>query len=257
VATLDRLVASVAIRACPLLMAISSLSSRLLGSLLALTALGGTACTDQKSSLYIIGVVKPPADCLYKAESRATLLFRGRVDRGLVDEKPYSAVLLVANQLVARGDPGRLAVETSQVNFEGAIVSVSTSTGAPLSEFTTVATGFAPQASGREPGLGLVEATLVPGSVGSPGQVVVARAKVFGTTVGGLEVESAEFLFPVDVCVGCLVLFPPGTRDPDPMVLQCRSGPDVKLERVCNPGVDQEVDCRGCANKPVCWWPPP
>jgi hypothetical protein len=51
----------------------------------------------------------------------------------------------------------------------------------------------------------------------------VARVSVFGKTIGGLDVESSEFMFVIGVCNGCLL------RDcaDDEELLACLPGQDA------------------------------
>ncbi|MGK4422266.1 hypothetical protein ACSLVQ_28865, partial [Klebsiella pneumoniae] len=79
-------------------------------------------------------------------------------------------------------------------------------------------------ASGGAPGFAPFSVELVDNIVASniKGQLggksgtirVLTYTKVFGHTLGGTRVESNEFLFPVDICFGCLVTFPQGVSSP-------------------------------------------
>ncbi len=204
-----------------------------------------TSCTDQENSLYIEGVLKPEAPaCVFKPDGGSILLGSGVVDR-VFGEVPYTAALLVGNQLVQRSDPERLRVETSRVSLEGAIVRVTSSTGAAVAEYTTPGTGFIDPGNGREAGRGIFFATLLPGSVGQSGEVYIAHVRVFGKTLGGVEVRSAEFLYTIEVCTGCLIQYPAAALDPTTGV--CTAGPDVMVKPTCQIGVDELVDCRLCS----------
>ena len=213
-------------------------------------AASAASCTDQETSLYIEGVLQPEAPaCVFKADAGSTLLGTGVVDR-VFGEVPYTAALLVGNQLVQRSDPERLRVETSRISLEGAIVRVTTSTGTAIAEYTTPGTGFVNPGNGREPGRGVFFATLLPGSVGDPGQVYIAHVRVFGKTLGGVDVQSAEFLYTIEVCNGCLIRYPAAALDATGV---CTAGPDVMVDPTCQFGVDEPVDCRLCSgSSPAC-----
>ncbi|MDX2053265.1 MAG: hypothetical protein SFV15_12780 [Polyangiaceae bacterium] len=230
----------------------------LASSLLAMGVVSfATSCSDQETSLYIQGVLAPtPPTCIYKPDATSTLLGRGVVDRAFGDI-PYTAALLVGNQLVSRSDPERLRVETSRVALEGAIVKVSSSTGAVLAEYTTPGTGFVDPGNGKEAGRGVFFATLLPGNVGTPGELYIVRVAVFGKTIGGVEVQSSELLFTVEVCDGCLVKYPAAADDPAANGYTCTAAPDAMVESPCQIGVDEGVDCRVCAGSlAICKQPP-
>lgn len=71
-----------------------------------------------------------------------------------------------------------------------------------------------------------------------------ALITLVGTASDGSEVESAEFSYPLTLCLGCLVVFPPETdtsrlAGPD----CCAPGPPPQS---CQPGQDDPIDCRRC-----------
>jgi hypothetical protein len=80
--------------------------------------------------------------------------------------------------------------------------------------------------------------------------------KVFGTTLGGQELESAELRFPIEVCTGCLIYYPPSaydsTLDPNEPYLCATSpvtalGEDAEGVLGCFPGQDRPVSCIHCS----------
>jgi hypothetical protein len=81
---------------------------------------------------------------------------------------------------------------------------------------------------------------------------VVARVRVFGDTLGGQEIESNEYSFPIFVCEGCLVTYPVDAADPDqgPGVYLCELSSDeatVVPDQICALGQDVVVPCTICA----------
>ena len=90
--------------------------------------------------------------------------------------------------------------------------------GSEVTEFTSEGTGFVPPPNGKEPGWGIMSVELLPaGVVGSEqltGVRLTAKVRVFGELAGGIGVESSELTFPITVCNGCLVSFPPEALDP-------------------------------------------
>ena len=82
-----------------------------------------------------------------------------------------------------------------------------------------------------------------PTTAGAPASLLAeVYVKFYGTTLGGDYVESGEYLFPVHVCNGCLVSFPP-----DASVKYCSGAiPSTSTVEACEPGQDQYVDCQQC-----------
>ena len=66
---------------------------------------------------------------------------------------------------------------------------------------------------------------------------ILVRVTVEGVMLDGDTVNSNEFVYPLNVCNGCLVYFPIG---------DCTVTPDEPLELPCFPGQDEGLDCRAC-----------
>jgi hypothetical protein len=120
--------------------------------------------------------------------------------------------------------------------------------------FVVPVTGFADASSGTEPGYGSVAVTLIDATSAksiTPGQEVIANVIVRGETLGNVDVETDAWAFPITVCNGCLISFPPEADDPAKPGLDC----DIRTEApvYCRMGQDAFVDCRACAGlSPVC-----
>jgi hypothetical protein len=182
----------------------------------------------------------------------------------------YKATLLVGNQLIARGDPANVRTESNRVVIKGAVVRVLDATGNEITAFTRVATGFLDPSFAQTPSYGVVavdvlDAQSVQDAAGSIANVTENRRrlvmiKVFGSTLGGQDVESNEFQFPIDICKGCLVSFPPESVDKAREVTEGKkncaastggsTGGGILLP--CILGQDQVVDCRLCQGAAVC-----
>ena len=188
----------------------SSLAKKITGMGIMTVAVGVSlsACADNESSLFIRQVLVPSSDCTVTADPGSLSYSKGVLDLALSLE--FSAALLVGNQLVERGNGDQLRSETSRVRIEGAEVRVETTGGAELSAYTVAVNGFADPATGTTPGWGFANVVLLNEAAGQtvislagfgPGRStaverVISVVKVFGTTLGGQEVESAEFRFP-------------------------------------------------------------
>jgi hypothetical protein len=189
-----------------------------MGGLALVAALGVQGCTEEETGLYIDGVMAVIApQCTVRADPGGTQLLGGTLD---ISVRPsYEATLLVGNQFTPRGDKQNLRAETMVVTVTGAVVRLFDAVGTAVSEFSVPASGVIQPDEGAEPGFGNVNVTLIPGAeverlldpsndelpAGSENSITrIAHVSVFGATIGGNEVESAEFTYVIDVCRGCL-----------------------------------------------------
>lgn len=197
-------------------------------------------CQDNESMVFIRGALRgEPGNCELSADESATLLTNGVLDT--VFGSPYGMALLVGNQMASRGQKTRARTETSNVLLEGAEVSLRRPNGDLVNRaFTAPGTGFVPVGSGEGTGYGVMSIVAIPWdyvddivSNDSGGGYVIAEVKAFGTTLGGQEVESGVFKFPISVCRGCLIRYPANlmttsgcTASKDEETLPCRLGQD-------------------------------
>jgi hypothetical protein len=78
------------------------------------------------------------------------------------------------------------------------------------------------------------------------------RVTVSGQTIAGRKVDSNEFIYPLDICYGCLVNFPPDAIDTEISNFNCRRvleedafGSVQAIDGdICRIGQDDFVDCR-------------
>jgi hypothetical protein len=88
-------------------------------------------------------------------------------------------------------------------------------------------------------------------ALGPPGQAIV-RIRIFGTTLGGQDIESGDYDFPIQVCDGCLISYPSSAQDPSAPagVYLCSPAAEEESEattQVCYPGQDEVIPCTECA----------
>lgn len=224
---------------------------KLIGSLIALGAFGmvlGPGCADNRSSIFAIGAIAVPQDtCAWISDDSAAILPAGRLDVAFSQE--YWVPILVGNQLVRRGNATTLRTETSRVSFYEAEVNLTTAAGDAIDNgnFVVPVTGFADAATGNDPGFGSVAVTLIdPTSAQAikPGEVV-ANIILRGETLGGVDIETDSWAFPITVCNGCSVLFTADGDDPAKPGIDCDKRGDAPV--YCRMGMDEQVDCRSCA----------
>ena len=239
------------------------------------------ACATNDQSIFIRHVLAPPQTrtngvCSYLPEPDALFLPQGTLDVGITDS--YFAFLLVGSQLSPRGDPAQNRTESNRVHFIGGVISVTETDGTVIREFTSFTSGLANPGANNAPDYSLVGLILIdaptsqalltqrtPDGAGqllaSPSvtKTVFVKVKVFGETLGGTEIESGEFQYPVQVCNGCLLDFSTGNEDAVPADQQpnCRkalpamsgaSGTPVP----CRAGVDEKTPCQLCKTQKIC-----
>jgi hypothetical protein len=219
----------------------------------ALLAAGGallsSACVRNESSLFIRSCLAVPRDtCTVQASTNSAFISDGVIDAAYVERAEYVCSALIENQLVARGDPTKLRTETSRINLYQAEVQVlddDPTSPSAFAQYTVPVSGFADPGNGTEPGLGITDIVMIDAKTladlgqrandTGKQQLVVASVVLHGRTLGGLEVESNEFRFPITVTkyskciepIGDTCLF--STQLPTPDCLQ---------------GQDARVDCR-------------
>lgn len=209
----------------------------------AAVALLGSSCVDNESSLFIRGCVVPTDNglkgCAFTPDASAKTWLSGVLDPAQAD---YHCAMLIGNQLVARGDSKQLRTETSRIELHSAVVTVYDSTKTTTyTTFTVPATGFVDPGTSTQPGFGIADAEILDRVTARAhaGETVVAGVIIQGRTLGGLEVESAEWTYPIQI------------SGPEAYCNLAPCYPNVKSTDMpvytCHGGQDSATDCRqGC-----------
>jgi hypothetical protein len=219
------------------------------------------ACAHNDGSLFVQGVLEPPVPaggvCTYTAAPTSPMLSRGLVDGGLTNS--YSPLFLLGSALVAQGNPTTPQAETSTLSIQGADVRVVDPVdNSQWMNADVLAAGTIEPASGATPSYLAIAASVMDaaaithfiptGSDTAASKLAEVYVKFYGTTLGGDYVESGEFLFPVDVCYGCLVSVPAGAT-----ANYCKGAvASTSTAEACVLGQDQATDCQKCYGLPVC-----
>lgn len=239
---------------------------RIVGQALAVTVtavLAGAAmpaCADNDESVFVQHVLAPPQNrqngvCIYTPDPQAAFQSEGELDVGVRDD--YRGIILYGNQMIQRGDPLQTRSESSRFHLDGAVVRVSETNGNIIHEFTSTTSGMAQPQNNNVPGFAVAGITMIDAvasgiiRTGQLPRVVVATIRIFGRTLGGTEVESGDFSFPIRVCNGCLVDYStggdPATADP----LNCSlstpaAGGSTTVPNPCTAGQDEATPCQIC-----------
>lgn len=216
-----------------------------------------SGCVENDASIFVqqVQISSPENECLVTNDPSAGSRLGGLIDVAM--RSTYNAPLLVGNQLVPRGDPDRLRTETGRVQLFEADVEIYAD-GALVASYTQPIVGFADVGSGANPGYGLTAVALVNPDTAEAvlaagaGVSLVSRVKLRGETLGGLEVESGEWDYPISTCECCTPIFEPMTNE-DERIENCNIGQDgdtvdrrdIPLSlcpAVCSDGLDNDGD---------------
>jgi hypothetical protein len=229
------------------------------------------ACADNDQSIFIRDVLAPPSNrqngtCVYTPDPTATMISEGVLDVGL--SQVYNVMLIVGSQMIQRGDSINTRAESNRVHINGATVKVTDANGSKTyGDFSTLGSGFLDTQLNNIPGWGLAGVSAIDAPTGAkiaaeltafgPEKQVVANIKLFGKTLGGVDLESGEFQFPIKVCKGCLIDFSTG-QDPTVQGRNCAlppaaAGTSAAAAPPCQVGQDEPVSCQSCVKtNPLC-----
>jgi hypothetical protein len=204
------------------------------------TGVLGTSCVANESSMFIRACLFLPVDtCKVTFDSSTTTRLAGTLDPAQGD---YSCPLLVGNQLVARGDSKQLRTETSRIEIHTAVVTIYDSIkSTTYTTYSVPASGFVDPGTSAQPGFGGADVLLLDRVTARQhqGETLLSGVVLQGRTLGGLELETAEWTFPITVTgaeqlcnlTPCL----PGVKTTEMPTATCHGG------------IDSEADCRlGC-----------
>jgi hypothetical protein len=206
------------------------------------------ACADERTNLFVLGnVAMTSPACVARPESSTALRPAGLMDVALTSE--YEVSLIVGTQLAPRGDKPNLRTESMITTITGAEVHLTGDSGTV--SFTVPANGVIRPEGSNDPGFGIVTTDLIPAAEGVKilGEIVgtdrrvtrIADFTVFGTTLGGREIESSPSTYVIEACYGCTIYTPPEARDD---AGGCTLQLDNAEEPPCRVGQDDDVDCR-------------
>ncbi|AKT36419.1 hypothetical protein [Chondromyces crocatus] len=193
------------------------------------------ACADNESSLFIrdcVPAVPTDQGCVTQdASSASVYLFNGRLD--LAYQPAYSCALRVGNQLVQQGTNTQIRTETSRISLYAADVRITDASGNAITyadgsavAFSVPLSGFIDPGSGTSAGYGYANILMIDQAAGqaigrslaSAGVIstdILVGVIVYGRSLGGQELETVEWFFPIQVCLGCACTEPEGCTADD------------------------------------------
>lgn len=226
------------------------------GAALLFAALGCSAReVDSDPPLFVSHVLAPANRCAWEPDVDWPTLQAGSLDLAL--RSSYRAVFLVGNRF-----PGL----PRSVSLTGADVEIWGSGGELVASASVPTGGFIEPSSKSESGWGLAEVRLIDEALGDhlrkqlpldDGRIEVESIiRLYGTTFDGKWVESLPFTFPLELCHGCLIEYPPESDAPWLDGYQCANTESYAEQESCFIGQDVPVNCLLCAaTHPICLCP--
>lgn len=211
--------------------------------LLAFAGLAGPSCADNESSFFIRACLVPDSECAVQATLDSATVQGGLVDTAF-SVTGYRCPLLVGNQLAALGNDS-LRTETSRIVVYALDITVAdAASGGQVASYSVPAAGFVDPGQAPDPGYGVVDGLLLDvgtaqavaaqaGAGGFPQVLVSVVAR--GRTLGGTELETAPWTFPITVCTNCTCTAASGKCTPDELTsteADCRFGSDGRCRFV-------------------------
>lgn len=268
---------SAAIKACPRAI-ISSVRSRVLACAAAALALvaGCSSSSGNDSAgadaapiapVSIVGVQQLALpDCTASGSAKTPLLAAGTLDVSLADS--YFAFVVLRSELPS-AYPAEAGVreEPNRLNVEGADVTVGDEAGHPLATYSIASSCLLSAATAGAPAYCVAGVMLLPplksiaglnavvGSLAAPGRTTLnVSYRLFGTTFGGVAIETPASTFRITVCNGCSVVHAPGSvRSGEANTFNCDGTGGPPTESSCFRGQDaSSVDCRPCQGVAGC-----
>ncbi len=224
--------------------------------LAAAAAVLGASCVPNDSSFFIGGCVQVARDsCTADLSTTSVINYEGSIDAAFVKE--YDCLLLIENQMVPQGNPTTLRTETDGLQLYQAEVQIldPTNAYAVLAEYSVPITGYIPPGSGGTPGIGGTEVILLdPVTLGTEAALVASQGKLqqivssvilHGQTLGGVEVASGVWQYPITIADGQSCVVPAGAT--------CVSSATVATAD-CRLGLDEPggTNCQLIAANGVC-----
>jgi hypothetical protein len=154
-----------------------------------------SGCAENRSSVYIVGILAPTDECRFTASLDTERRTLGGMCAG---DQSYFAAVMVANQLTKLSDPSTLKTETNVFQIEGVEVNVLNADGSSAgAAYSATISETIPAANGGVPGLAALALPLVDGVSIGIGETLISEFRVFGSSLGGLDIQTGWYRFPI------------------------------------------------------------
>ncbi len=222
-------------------------------SLVFILALSG--CAENRSSFFIQNMIVPSDECVVSSDRESSYNTWGLWDIGVASS--WVARPLLLNEMEDSNKLNPMVSQTNYIQVDGAWVSLLDEEENVLRDEYFIHAPVTVYANGGSTALvfpavdratydfvadswrEILGTRTIDQLCASPiMSKILLRIRVTGVTSGGTDVETPYFLYPIYMCCGCSIYYPP-----DAMCSETDSGGD---EVPCQPGQDGWTDCRMC-----------
>lgn len=229
-----------------------------------------TGCAENRASFFVQDMKVPTDECVIPADRDATYYSWGTWDIGI--RSNYYVHPLVINEMTSSVRLNPNSAESNLIQVEGAWVSLlDTSDNELIDEFFIYAPATVnPEGGSTAMNFPVVDSELYNYLAGAYSGIlldssvlcgsrttsnIVARVRIKGVTSGNKDIDTPYFFFPITVCCGCLVYYPPDAWDAATGMHLCLDVEgSTETDVPCFAGQDKDIDCRVCAGNspPLC-----
>ena len=236
-------------------------------------------CADEPNAIYVLGNTIPQAGCTVAASETGPFRPRGILDIALTNR--YIMYPTIQNQMLSSATAGMASppkmstkaeavftnqlIEGNNVAITGAQIQYSPppSFPVPMPDQNVTVSAVVPVNAGLTSlGLEIIPTDLGnalanAGALSEKGMIipVLVHIRFEGISSSGTVVQSNRFTYPIDICNGCLVTYPPSADIPSNGIPDCQkddygsndeSSVLSSIIPPCDMGQDDDVDCRLC-----------
>jgi hypothetical protein len=192
-----------------------------------LLALVGSGCAPEGPTAFVTFAIAPDAHCLY-ASSAETFYPKGSYDispdggnGSKACDEPYQVVLKTNSFLRSNSDPDLGRAEPNILRVHSAEVKLMNLQKQPLlfaddegtlpNPFLVTTGGILEPATSNESASGVSAVEVIPVAY-TPflydfvNDQILAEIQLFGTTTGDVDVDFQPFVYPIEICDGCMTL---------------------------------------------------
>jgi hypothetical protein len=208
-----------------------------------LAVLSLSACAPEGPSGFVTYNLVPSSDCTYSPESGTKQFYPiglydvspGGPRGGNACSKPYIVNLLVnsflrpnADPMLGRAEPNILQLHSAEVklmDIQNRTIQFTGGDSNLPNPFLVRTNNSLQPASGSQPSMAVASVEVIPVDYAAQlngdmfvGAQIMAEIQIFGTTTGDVDIEFKPFVYPIEICDGCLTycLAPLGDADIDP-----------------------------------------
>jgi len=190
---------------------------------------GASGCAPEGPSAFVTFNVKPNDSCEYSKDStnsdpiptgKYDIAGTLRGDKGNLTtcSRPYLVHLLVNSYLrsnsdatLGRAEPNILQLDRAEIRLMDLLKrTIKFEDSSLINPFLVTTANSLPPAMGTTASTGLATVEAIPVAYAPyllqdyVGQQILAEIQIFGTTTGGVDIDFKPFVYPIEICNGCM-----------------------------------------------------